>query len=130
MARVTVEDCVIRIPNRFELVMLASQRARDISAGAALTVEEENDKHPVIALREIADETVTPDALTESLVRGLQRHAEIDEPDDEPMQLPDADSAEFGEAHSAARAEAEREFSAITTPEPAAKPAAGSGGGE
>ena len=90
MARVTVEDCVTKIPNRFELVMLASQRARDISAGADLTVDDDDDKHPVIALREIAEETVTPDALAESLLHGLQRHAEIDEPDeDEELALAD-----------------------------------------
>ena len=83
MARVTVEDCVTKIPNRFELLMLASQRARDISAGAELTVDDDDDKHPVIALREIAEETVTPDALAESLLHGLQRHAEIDEPDED-----------------------------------------------
>ncbi len=90
MARVTVEDCVLRIPNRFELVMLASQRARDISAGTPLTIDRDNDKNPVIALREIADDTVAPDALTESLLRGLQRHAESDEPEEEQMALPQA----------------------------------------
>lgn len=89
MARVTVEDCITRIANRFELVMLAAQRARDISAGAELTVDLDNDKNPVVALREIADSTVTPDALRNALVRGLQRHAEVDEPaEDEAMELP------------------------------------------
>lgn len=91
MARVTVEDCVTKIPNRFELVMLASQRARDISAGAEPTVDEDDDKRPVIALREIAGGTATRDALAESLVRGLQRHVEIDEPDDTPLSLPPAE---------------------------------------
>ena len=83
MARVTVEDCVVRIPNRFELVMVASQRARDVSAGAPLTVDRDDDKNPVIALREIADKTVDIEALQASLIQGLQRHVEIDEPEEE-----------------------------------------------
>jgi DNA-directed RNA polymerase subunit omega len=84
MARITVEDCVTRIPNRFELVMLAAQRARDMSAGAPLTVERDNDKNPVVALREIADDTVDLDHLRYELIHGLRRHVEIDEqPGDE-----------------------------------------------
>lgn len=83
MARVTVEDCVQKVPNRFELVMLASQRAREISAGAKETVERDNDKNPVIALREIADETVELDNLRESLVRSLQRHLPFDDVEEE-----------------------------------------------
>ncbi|MFC5413582.1 DNA-directed RNA polymerase subunit omega [Dongia soli] len=83
MARVTVEDCVLKIPNRFDLVMLAAQRAREILAGAALTVERDNDKNPVVALREIADETVSLDNLSNSLVTGLQRHIENDEPEED-----------------------------------------------
>jgi DNA-directed RNA polymerase subunit omega len=83
MARVTVEDCVQKVPNRFELVMLASQRAREISAGAKETVERDNDKNPVIALREIADETVQLDNLRESLVRSLQRHLPFDDVEEE-----------------------------------------------
>ena len=73
MARVTVEDCVERIPNRFELVMLAAKRSREIASGSSLTVERDNDKNPVVALREIADETVPLDDLREELVRGLQK---------------------------------------------------------
>ena len=73
MARVTVEDCVEKIPNRFELVLLAAHRARNISAGGALTVERDNDKNPVVALREIADETVQQGDLEESMIAGLQR---------------------------------------------------------
>ena len=73
MARVTVEDCVTKIPNRFELVMVASQRARNISAGAALEVERDNDKNPVVALREIAEQTVKPKDLQESMVTNLQK---------------------------------------------------------
>jgi DNA-directed RNA polymerase subunit omega len=83
MARVTVEDCVQKVPNRFELVMLASQRAREISAGAKETIERDNDKNPVIALREIADETVELEHLRESLVRSLQRHLPFDDVEEE-----------------------------------------------
>ena len=83
MARVTVEDCVLKVPNRFELVMVAAQRSRDISAGSPLTVERDNDKDPVIALREIAEETVDIDELNDALIRGMQRHVEIDEPEEE-----------------------------------------------
>ena len=87
MARVTVEDCVLKIPNRFELVLLASQRARDISAGGKLTVERDNDKNPVVALREIADETVPFDGLRNALVTGLQKHVEPDEPEEEEIDV-------------------------------------------
>ena len=73
MARVTVEDCVDKIPNRFELVLLAGQRARQISSGAELTIDRDRDKNPVVALREIADETITPRSLNEALVAGMQR---------------------------------------------------------
>ena len=83
MARVTVEDCVERIPNRFELVMLAAKRSREISSGSSLTVERDNDKNPVVALREIADKTVPLDDLREELVRGLQKHIEVDEPEED-----------------------------------------------
>ena len=83
MARVTVEDCVLQIPNRFELVMLAAQRSRDISAGAPLTVEKDNDKNPVVALREIADTTLDLDVLKNALIKGLQKVAEADEPEEE-----------------------------------------------
>jgi len=83
MARVTVEDCVIRVPNRFDLVMLAARRARDILSGAALTIERDNDKNPVVALREIADDTLSLDALNNSLIQGMQKHVESDEPEEE-----------------------------------------------
>ena len=81
MARVTVEDCVDKIPNRFDLVLLAAQRARQISGGAELTIDRDRDKNPVVALREIADETVRPDQLTESVVSSLQR-VQIDDDDE------------------------------------------------
>jgi DNA-directed RNA polymerase subunit omega len=88
MARVTVEDCVEKVPNRFELVMLAAQRSRDISAGAEITIDRDNDKNPVVALREIADETVDHEKLTDALVRSLQKVPEIDEPEEEePMEM-------------------------------------------
>ena len=87
MARVTVEDCIVKIPNRFDLVMIAAQRARDISSGMPLTLERDNDRNPVVALREIADETVDIAALEENLIKGLQRHVEYDEPEEDEMDL-------------------------------------------
>jgi DNA-directed RNA polymerase subunit omega len=86
MARVTVEDCILQIPNRFDLVMAAAQRARDISAGSQITVDRDNDKNPVVALREIADLTVDSEALKESLIKGLQKHVEVDEPEDDDLE--------------------------------------------
>jgi DNA-directed RNA polymerase subunit omega len=86
MARVTVEDCVLRVPNRFELVLMAGQRARDISAGAKLTVERDNDKNPVVALREIADDTVPLEHLQNALIQNLQKHVEVDEPEEDEME--------------------------------------------
>lgn len=83
MARVTVEDCVLRIPNRFDLVMLASQRARNVAAGAPLMVERDNDKNPVVALREIAAQAVDLEALTNSIIQGLQKNVESDEPEED-----------------------------------------------
>jgi DNA-directed RNA polymerase subunit omega len=83
MARVTVEDCVLKVPNRFELVLLAAQRAREIASGAPLTLERDNDKNPVVALREIADETVGLDHLQNNLIRGMQKHVEVDEPEED-----------------------------------------------
>ena len=87
MARVTVEDCVMKIPNRFELVLLAGQRARDISSGGRLTVERDNDKNPVVALREIADETIDLENLRSSLVQGLQKQVDVDEPEEEEIDV-------------------------------------------
>ncbi len=83
MARVTVEDCVDKVPNRFDLVMLAAHRSRSISAGAPLTIDRDNDRNPVVALREIADETISLDETRDALIRGLQRHVEVDEPEEE-----------------------------------------------
>ena len=81
MARVTVEDCIDKVPNRFELVLLAAHRAREISTGAQITVERDNDKNPVVALREIAEETLDRDDLREDYVHSMQKHVEIDEPE-------------------------------------------------
>ncbi|WP_208435197.1 DNA-directed RNA polymerase subunit omega [Bartonella phoceensis] len=81
MARVTVEDCVDKVDNRFELVLLAGHRARQISQGAQITVDRDNDKNPVVALREIAEETLSPADLKEDLIHSLQKHVEVDEPE-------------------------------------------------
>ena len=81
MARVTVEDCVDKIPNRFELVLYSAHRARGMSAGSEILVERDNDKNPVVALREIADEKLEPDDLREQLVSSMQRQVDVDEPD-------------------------------------------------
>lgn len=83
MARVTVEDCVDKVDNRFELVLLSSHRARQISSGSQITIDRDNDKNPVVALREIADETLSPGDLKEDLIHSLQKHVEVDEPEQE-----------------------------------------------
>jgi DNA-directed RNA polymerase subunit omega len=87
MARVTVEDCVDKVENRFELVLLAAHRARMISAGSQITVDRDNDKNPVVALREIADTTVAPNDLKEELIHSLQKYTEVDEPEPEVVPL-------------------------------------------
>lgn len=87
MARVTVEDCVDKVPNRFDLVLLAAHRAREISAGAPITVERDNDKNPVVSLREIADETQSTDDLRERLIESNQSQIEVDEPEEDAMAL-------------------------------------------
>ena len=92
MARITVEDCVTRIPNRFELVMLAAQRARDMSAGAPLTVERDNDKNPVVALREIADKKIATDDLREDFIHSMQKYVEVDEPEAEAVPMLSTDT--------------------------------------
>ncbi|GHE52793.1 DNA-directed RNA polymerase subunit omega [Camelimonas fluminis] len=83
MARVTVEDCIDKVDNRFELVLLAGYRARMISSGAPLTVDRDRDKNPVVALREIADETISVDDLKEDLIHSMQKHVEVDEPEED-----------------------------------------------
>ena len=97
MARVTVEDCIESVKNRFELVMLASQRARSLSSGSELTVDRDNDKNPVVALREIAEDKLNLDEIEGSLIRSLQKHIETEEPDEEDMNFLTA-GEDFGEA--------------------------------
>ena len=91
MARVTVEDCVQKVPNRFELVMVAAQRSREISAGAEPRLDRDNDKNPVVALREIAARLIKPEDSKEDYIRSLQKHAEVDEPEEA---RPEADNRE------------------------------------
>jgi DNA-directed RNA polymerase subunit omega len=102
MARVTVEDCVDKVTNRFELVLIASHRARGMSAGAELLVERDNDKNPVVALREIADKKLVPADVREDLVGSLQKQVDVDEPEEEmlmtPLAAPRADGAEAAAA--------------------------------
>ncbi len=100
MARVTVEDCIDKVENRFELVLLASHRARLISQGASITIDRDNDKNPVVALREIADETLSPDDLKEDLIHSLQKHVEVDEPEPDPASLIAAGAAVCRQAKS------------------------------
>jgi len=91
MARVTVEDCIDKVENRFDLVLIAAHRARLVSAGAPITIDRDNDKNPVVALREIAEETLQPDDLKEDLIHSLQKNVEVDEP--EPEAVPALSSA-------------------------------------
>src|ERR1700739_621405 len=100
MARVTVEDCVEKVPNRFNLVLLAATRARSIAAGSGLTIDRDNDKNPVVALREIAEDTVSPDELKESLISSLQRvdeHSEAEEEAETLALLADPTHAQMSE---------------------------------
>src|SRR6266446_106238 len=87
MARVTVEDCIDKVENRFELVLLASHRARMVYAGAQITIDRDNDKNPVVALREIAETTISPGDLKEDLIHSLQKYVEVDEPEPETVPL-------------------------------------------
>lgn len=87
MARVTVEDCIDKVDNRFDLVLLAAHRSRMISNGASITVDRDNDKNPVVALREIADQTIAPDDLKEELIHSLQKFVEVDEPEPDTVPL-------------------------------------------
>jgi DNA-directed RNA polymerase subunit omega len=94
MARVTVEDCIDKVENRFDLVLLASHRARMVSSGAQITIDRDNDKNPVVALREIADETISPGDLKEDLIHSLQKYVEVDEPEPETVPLIPGGTAE------------------------------------
>ena len=87
MARVTIEDCIDKVPNPFSLVLLAAHRARALAAGEPLTVGRDNDKNPVVALREIAEQTLNPDDLQEGFILSMQKHAEVDEPEDDELSM-------------------------------------------
>jgi DNA-directed RNA polymerase subunit omega len=122
MARVTVEDCVLKVPNRFDLVMLASQRAREIAAGAQLVVDRDNDKNPVVALREIADSAIDLDNLKQAVITGLQKQSEVEEPEEDMMELLAADSQVAGVPFEAAQDGAEDEMSVESAEEAGAPP--------
>lgn len=94
MARVTVEDCIDKVENRFDLVLLSAHRARSISSGAPISVERDNDKNPVVALREIAEQTVVPEDLREDLIHSLQKYVEVDEPESEMLAIAEEDAAD------------------------------------
>ena len=97
MARVTVEDCIDKVENRFDLVLLASHRARMISSGSQITIERDNDKNPVVALSEIAETTISPDDLKEELVHSLQKYVEVDEPERHAAPLLDVNADQDGD---------------------------------
>lgn len=105
MARVTVEDCIREVPNRFDLVLLAAQRAREVSAGSPLTIERDNDKNPVIALREIADKTISLDNLEQDLIQSLQKQTQGEEVEEEFIELLSEEQPHAGEAHQQAEIE-------------------------
>ena len=124
MARVTVEDCVLKIPNRFDLVMLAAQRSREIASGAQLTVDRDRDKNPVVALREIAEETTDLATLGESLIQSMQKHVEIDEPEEDAPEFDvpsipglELEMAETGESNPEALAVESEEGASDTEPD-------------
>lgn len=105
MARVTVEDCVLKVPNRFELVLLSSQRAREIGSGAPLTVDRDNDKNPVVSLREIADTDISLDGLRESLIRNHQKVIEVEEDEEDVIDIMEGESEWAAVANQAAESE-------------------------
>ncbi len=127
MARVTVEDCIIRIPNRFELVMMAAQRARNISAGSQLTVDRDRDKNPVVALREIADSTIGLDELEDSLIQSQQKYAAREDQDED---VPEFDALEGELEASAQVAEELRPAGAESAGEASGADDSGESGGE
>jgi DNA-directed RNA polymerase subunit omega len=129
MARVTVEDCVLKIPNRFDLVMLSAQRAREIAAGGSLTVERDNDKNPVVALREIAESSVDVDNLRQALITGLQKHVETEEPEEDMMELIASDTNIAGVPYEPS-SEAEEEMQVESAEAPAEEPGPSTGAEE
>ena len=106
MARVTVEDCILKVPNRFELVLVASQRAREIGSGAAIMVERDNDKNPVVSLREIADTDLSLEGLSESLVKNHQKVIEVEEDEEDMIDVMEGESEWAAVAGDAVAAEA------------------------
>jgi DNA-directed RNA polymerase subunit omega len=100
MARVTVEDCIDKVENRFELVLVAAHRARLLSSGSQITIDRDNDKNPVVALREIADSTLQPDDLMEDLIHSLQKNVEVDEPEAEAVPALSSVNEALGQPHS------------------------------
>jgi DNA-directed RNA polymerase subunit omega len=138
MARVTVEDCVEKVPNRFELVLLAAHRARAITTGASVTVTPDNDKNPVIALREIAEPTIRADDLREGLIHSIQKNVEVDEPeaaaapmvaqDRRPM-LGRDDQSSDNAVDMMTEEQLLRGMESLTPTEPSSNGASGSGGG-
>jgi DNA-directed RNA polymerase subunit omega len=128
MARVTVEDCVVKIPNRFNLVLLAGQRAREISSGGELTVERDNDKNPVVALREIAEGSIDLDNVRQALISSLQKHVETEEPEDDAMELLAADTNVAGVPYEAMTEGAEAEDAEAELAEGEGEEAAPEGG--
>jgi DNA-directed RNA polymerase subunit omega len=127
MARVTVEDCVTKVPNRFELVLLATQRGRELSSGAQPSLDRENDKNPVIALREIAEETIQTDDLRHMLISSLQRHIEVDEPEDDSVAILAAAEKEWAGVNADDQAPA---ASDVAPSQDASEPAATESAGE
>jgi len=107
MARVTVEDCILKVPNRFELVLVASQRAREIGSGAPLTVDRDNDKNPVVSLREIADTDISLDTLRDSLIKNHQKVIEVEEEEEDIIDVMEGESEWAAVANQSAEAEAE-----------------------
>jgi DNA-directed RNA polymerase subunit omega len=105
MARVTVEDCILKVPNRFELILVASQRAREIGSGAALMVDRDNDKNPVVSLREIADTDISLNALTESLIKNHQKVIEIEEDEEDVIDVMEGENEWAAVANEAAESE-------------------------
>lgn len=131
MARVTVEDCVLKIPNRFQLVMMAAQRSRELSVGGELTVDRDNDKNPVVALREIAEEMIPLGELETAVIEGLQRNIDVDEiveeEEDEMLQVTEAlnELAGIVDTGDAATASVSAEAPAAASDDPMAALAAG-----
>ena len=110
MARVTVEDCIVQVPNRFELVMLSAHRARALASGAELKLERDRDKNPVVALREIAEEKLELGSLEEALIKGLQKRIEPDQPEEEVVELMAGEQQSWIGAADEAEEELEEEF--------------------